>query len=516
MLETNTSEQKFWDAPASLRELTLSVRQAYYLCADRPMRTPKGARVQKPRSRYHPLHRENSNMLCSPFSRIVMFFLIMSCSTWLWWEELYHLSFLEIPETMVVVSHGSSSRKSSPSSLTESSSTALPDQPRRPFDESLYDTTKEFCVRWNIDTDHWWTHQPEWQVTHENQTHSCFGLIPNPEKRVFFRKLYELQFHSDCSNTLTKEMVNQGWGADLRGVFEGLAYAMAHHRPLQFYLRPGESWIYTVGPQAVINGTRQFINAEAAQTRACPSVNMECYFLPIGACPADPSDVMSTSDLSMLASDEGNAPQLPPLDSQQGGWFLEYATRTKSFLRQRVVEFLSHQPTLSPPCTVLHVRRADVVLNPFSNITRRYYPIEAYMQAGGSAIAPTILLLTDDQNAISEAQYKYRESDGYRWVFLNRTRHRGAEGGFENQIPSGDPVQEVAVLLATFRLVQQCNSIVHSFSSFPYYLRAIMQSNRGDNGAITKIDLDDANHGSNSVWKAGNDVFRNISRSYDV
>jgi len=75
----------------------------------------------------------------------------------------------------------------------------------------------------------------------------------------------------------------------------------------------------------------------------------------------------------------------------------------------------------------------------------------------------TILLLTDDQNAIEEALTQYPK---YHWVYMNRSRHRGAEGGFENHIPSDDPKQEVVVLLSTLQLVQHCDTLVHGKSGF--------------------------------------------------
>ena len=412
-------------------------------------------------------------------------FLLLYVIIWAWWKELQHT----LEGDMFV--------SADPPTATPPSR-----QPLLRFDASLYDTQHEFCVAWNVDTDEWWTHHPDWEVTYENATHYCFGPMVHTEKAAFMRNLYHIQFPAQCNNSYTREMVNQGWGADLRGVYEGLSLALEERRPVQFVLSLGIPWIYTVGPQAVIDGKRRFINEKAAETKACPSLNMECYFLPVSGCPADLRHVHPFGPV---------AKQGPPLDSQQGGWIFEYATRTKTILRERVYRYASSAISIRSPCTVMHVRRADVVINPFSNVTRRYYPIDDYIQGAQDVLQPNILLLTDDQNAISEAEYKFPQ---YHWMYLNRTRHRGAEGGFENQIPSGDPVHEVVILLTTFRLVRSCASIVHTFSSFPYYLRAIMQSNEGSEG-ITRIDLDDKNHASNSVWKAGNHAYMNVSKAYN-
>jgi hypothetical protein len=456
----------------------------------------------------------------------------------LWWEELRHgwmtsstMDFKSEQEQRRVgiprpAPPSPASTTSSTMSRPPASSTSDPTKKGiisvTPFNASLFDTSREFCVEWHIDTDDWWTHRPDWMVTIENETHYCMSPIQDQnvtdgaEKAQFLRNLYDNQFRNNCSNLHMLHMVNQGWGSDLRNVYHGLAYGMDQHRPVQFYLYPFDRrpWLYTVGPQATTsNGTREFVNQEAAdQKPACPTKNMECYFLPLTNCP--PFPVPEMHDPTPTQN----------LDSQKAGWYLEYATRTKTFLRYRIYRFITERaPAMRTPCTVIHVRRADVVINPFANVTRRYHPLEDYIDGAttrGTAFAPhktqllheNILLMTDDQNAISEAHFKYPR---YHWMYINRTRHRGAEGGFENQIPSGDPVEEVTALLAEFSLVRHCTSIIHTFSSLPYYLRAIMQSQHGTNG-VMKLDIDDDQHGTGTVWKAGNgESTRHISRAYD-
>jgi hypothetical protein len=322
--------------------------------------------------------------------------------------------------------------------------------------------------------------------------------------------------HNNCSNLHTREMINQGWGSDFGGIFRGLAYGMEQHRPVQFWLPGNSAWIYTVGPQAVVrSGTtlqRQFINQHAAQqTPACPSTNMECYFLPLCGCPILPGTVI----------EQRFDPATTHLDTEKGGWYLEYATRTRTFLRHRIYQFLADSAATSlirtTPCTVIHVRRADIVINPWGNATRRYHPMEDYINAAAGRddmiLHDNILLLTDDENAISEARFKYPQ---YHWMVLNRTRHVGARGGFENQIPSGDPVDVVALLAEITLATRHCTAIVHTFSSLAYYLRAAMQAAAAAHHGTTivKLDINDALHASNSVWKVGNAGSLNISRSY--
>jgi hypothetical protein len=373
--------------------------------------------------------------------------------------------------------------------------TALFDAPW--YESAGIDTTKEFCVEWHIDTDEWWTHQPDWIVTGENDTHYCLGpILDNPEKAQFFRDLYRNQFQNDCSRTHTRMMINQGWGSDLHGVFEGLAYGLELQRPIQFWLSYGP-WIYTVGPQATINGTRRFINGQVGQQKpACRSFNMECYFLPLSNCvPGGPYE-------------ETGIPENYYFNTPVAGWFLEYATRAKTVLRHRIFRYLADRrtaPAIVTPCTILHVRRADVVLNQeVSHDIRRYYPIADYINNANVAIPGAlhhnILLLTDDHNAIAEAEDQFPQ---YHWMYLNRTRHRGAEGGFENQIPSGDPVQEVVSLLAELDMARRCTSLVHTSSSFSNYLWAMLLNVHGVN-KLAKLAIDNDQERWNAFAAANN------------
>jgi hypothetical protein len=84
----------------------------------------------------------------------------------------------------------------------------------------------------------------------------------------------------------------------------------------------------------------------------------------------------------------------------------------------------------------------------------------------------TIVLLTDDANAIDEtALYP-----NYTWIYFNRTRYHGSEGGWEEHLPSRDPAQEMVVLLSSFRLVKLCGELVHTASNFGQYLYYEMRS----------------------------------------
>lgn len=365
-------------------------------------------------------------------------------------------------------------------------------------------TTKPFCVSWDVDTDAWWTHHPDWSVTAENATHYCFDLMRDPAKAQFFRQLYNLQFPTNCSDSVTMEMISQGFGSDYRSVYQGLTYALDHQRTVVMYLP--FPWIYAVGPQTWINGTRQFISPRAARTAACPEKNAECYFLNLTHCPADPNHAQPAYTYAA-----------PSMDNAKGGWILEYALRPQTWLRKRVYQYRS-TVQMERPCTVFHVRRADAALVIQKNdMTRRYHAMEEYVNAAAAAgvnasSRHNFLLLTDDANAIREALHKYPD---HHWMYLDRPRHKGPEGGFENQIPSGDPITEVVVILSELALAQHCDSIVHTFSSFSYLLRAMMMSVHGDNTRITAIDMDDPLHETNQVFTATNKHSVNLSKSYE-
>jgi hypothetical protein len=93
------------------------------------------------------------------------------------------------------------------------------------------------------------------------------------------------------------------------------------------------------------------------------------------------------------------------------------------------------------PCTVIHVRRGDIVMH--GKQSRKYHAISEYLNASAKTniqIHPNILILTDDHNAIGEAKTLYPE---YHWMSIERPRWKADEGGFERQLPSNDPIFEM-------------------------------------------------------------------------
>lgn len=318
------------------------------------------------------------------------------------------------------------------------------------------ETETHFCASWEVNTDDWWTHHPDWDVTYENDTTFCFSRIDNPRSE-FLRQIHASQFNNNCSKVHVRNMVSSGWGADMSHLSDGLLEAYQNGRPFQIGKRYNTSaWHYThFGDKA-----------------ACPKKDVSCYFLPH-------SDCQPRKDIEPLKTRTRRRDWIKKL------WVIWYATRPQQWLRRRIYDYLhSSGPHIETPCTAIHVRRADVVLH--SKQSRRYFAIKEYLDAIPNLEAGSnLLLFTDDANAIDEAHEFHPQ---YNWMYVNRTRFRGAEGGFESQIPSKDPVAEVVSLLAEFKLAKNCDALVHTKSGFATLLHGEMVSTGRD---INRIQIDD-------------------------
>ncbi|CAB9518395.1 expressed unknown protein [Seminavis robusta] len=302
------------------------------------------------------------------------------------------------------------------------------------------DKEEEFCVPWSQSADEWWVHKPDWEMGKENDTHYCFQRIQNVEKRELLVKLHHIQFEGNCSNTLTKRMWSSGWNADFMNVIDGFQHAVLNNRPMQVVDAP---WHY-----ADPFGAKPHFAAYKGIQPACKRGTMFCYFLPLSNCPAAPE-----GDKRVLL-------EKPFFDTITYQWYYEYATRRQTWLRKFVYDFRKRQ-AIKTPCTAMHVRRSDVVLHK-DQLKRQYFPIKDYMKNSYN-VQHNIFLLTDDANAIVEAQKEFPE---YNWMYMHRPRFRAFEGGFENQFPSKQPVFEVIMLLAIFEMVKSCNQLIHSESTF--------------------------------------------------
>jgi hypothetical protein len=148
-----------------------------------------------------------------------------------------------------------------------------------------------------------------------------------------------------------------------------------------------------------------------------------------------------------------------------------FVTRKQLWLRRAVFDYkelFKRESNWSEKsdCTVMHVRRGDVILD-----TRHYYPVSFYVEMipKEKLNDPNhyVFLLTDDSGAIEEAHEFF---PNIKWTYFNRPRHNGSTSGWEDHTPSGDPALEVIAILSAFDLVQDCSTLVHGTSGFTNYI----------------------------------------------
>jgi hypothetical protein len=92
---------------------------------------------------------------------------------------------------------------------------------------------------------------------------------------------------------------------------------------------------------------------------------------------------------------------------------------------------------------------------------RHYFKIQDYLDHVKEG--QNILLLTDDHSAVEEALHYHK---GRNISYIQRVRWKGPEGGFNGHLPSGDPIHEMAVILAELQLAQKCRALVHTRSGY--------------------------------------------------
>ena len=330
------------------------------------------------------------------------------------------------------------------------------------------------CFSWNNAkaADDWWTPRPWYHVTEETDDGFCFSHIEDAKKQNFMRLLAHNQFHGNCSNVISKSMASSGWGYDFTNLADALWMGMNEMRPVQMVLtglsgsKPGV-WFYA----GLKDGSKP----------VCQSTDMYCYMLNMTNCEAkkDKKDVIGLNREMRY---------LPGFELYKD-WLFEHETRMQSWLRKEVYDYSNTRIHMKTPCTVIHVRRSDIK----GHGNRKYHDIKDYVDnmnaLGHKRLHENIFLLTDDQNAIEEAQREYMYPDK-NWMHFNRTRFRGNEGGWENHFPSGDPKTEVVTLLSIYRAVTHCDSISKQWGNFGNSLLAQME--RSGNGNVTVADLGSA------------------------
>lgn len=365
------------------------------------------------------------------------------------------------------------------------------------------DITSPFCQRWSSSDaanrtlqpfDAWYTHHPNWIITKETEDMFCVEpyceegskSYPCPNDRRSnlvndFWRYYNNQFKSSCDKVHYRSMWSSGWSADFLNAQEGLIDATNNfHAPLVL----SAPWHYAA------------VKKDSTH-RTCSQADLTCYFLPYHNCGSlddicgyTPREFGITIDECTGTSVERitTFKILPDVEiwTERGFYAYQFLTRKQLWLRRAVFDFKrkfrkKHGP--ESDCSVIHVRRGDIIMH--EQHARKYYPISDYID-----LIPKeklndpnhkILLLTDDANAVKEAHEFYPNLS---WKYIDRPRHSGSSGGWENQTPSLNPSLELIVLMATFELAQDCSTFVHGHSGLSDYIWTHMAANAGEKRVV--------------------------------
>jgi hypothetical protein len=123
------------------------------------------------------------------------------------------------------------------------------------------------------------------------------------------------------------------------------------------------------------------------------------------------------------------------------------------------------------PLTAFHLRRTDVVLERRKHDIRQYFPLKDYLDACHAKKGDSIVLFTDDMSTIEELALHPEIN----FIYFQKERFRGTNGGFSGHVPSGNPMVEVVAILAELKLAAHCNVLVHTKSGFATLLEHIMR-----------------------------------------
>mmetsp|Transcript_21844 Transcript_21844/g.33181 ORF Transcript_21844/g.33181 Transcript_21844/m.33181 type:complete len:497 (+) Transcript_21844:44-1534(+) len=356
---------------------------------------------------------------------------------------------------------------------------------------------KTYCCAksWDDNLDEWWQHHPDWDISRETDDTYCFSPMANPERAKFLREtVYPLQWQSkecneeqsdleDSENScFAHHVINSGYSANL-GLL-GISFMTAifrNHSAFCLSKRyPDQRWLYS--NQRNANGTG---------TPICESGDMECYFLPITNCHAK---VKQHDGYDMdIVKQHGSRFDAPHIT-----WLRQYLTRPQLWLRHEIYKL--RKPFLqrlrqSSSCTVIHVRRTDVLLEGNWRKRRHYFALDDYLHVTRrypDIADKNILLLTDDQSTIDEL-HKYHNGTESQWTYLPRFRWRGTEGGMNGHLPSGDVKKEIIILLTELSLAGHCNRLIHGKSGFSQLIKQYMRVGNGTEDvyhkSITDFDI---------------------------
>lgn len=247
----------------------------------------------------------------------------------------------------------------------------------------IHDTVLSFCREWddnNFDVDNWWVHHPEWEEGPSNITHYCMQRIEDGDRVDFLRKVYNVEWHGNCSRAKQQYMVNSGYGASfttiLKPFYSGML-ASNFEEPFQMTRHwDGAVWLFST--------------KDNSSWAYCETHDMNCYLLPLSKCKPVYNGDASGNGVPNYRQD--SFARVTP-DNTQYSWLRRYMNRYKKIVRKQVTDTLHKEyPKANLPCTAMHVRRGDAGLPrpPF----RRYAAVSEYIEAGNIQPGDSIVLLT--------------------------------------------------------------------------------------------------------------------------
>lgn len=268
---------------------------------------------------------------------------------------------------------------------------------------------------------------------------------------------------------------NHGWGTDLLQFSLALETAWKNNNTMKVVNNDAEGWSYAVGyykdkdPASDFYTNKQKrqmswkVRQEELPKAVCPKKDLSCYFEDFPA--KSPVNNPTLCDAYLAAT----VPQ---------PWLQEKVTSLAE-----TVDLPSDKP-----CAVVHVRRADSVLNTGGWANRsntkplfRYVPLEEYFDRARDSLdrqgISEILLLTDSSTVIDDELPKLkstRDYEKYNFHFVERERFEASEGGWENHFPSGSAVKEVSAIKAEEFLASKCGMWIGTRSSFATMLQCAM------------------------------------------
>jgi hypothetical protein len=299
------------------------------------------------------------------------------------------------------------------------------------------DEGPEYCAPWEVDSDNWWLHHPDWEPSTENETAYCFAPIKDTEKATFLKELHDFQWTGNCSEVEKSCEVNSGFGASTGWLQDSFWHASKQSKPFQILLNGRPRWLYST--------------ANNASWAYCENKDTRCYYLPVSPCSRD----FVGNRNQHLTGPRPSRHQ----DKLRFHWMRHYLYRPKQHLRRKSFE-MRQSLNISYPCTTMHVRRGDVGagFQPF----RRFAAVQEYLDEAQAQEGDNIVLLTDAESTIQEAKMYH---PNYNWIYLDRPRHESIVK-FNNHLPSGDESAELLAIEVELRIASTCQKVVYGDSGF--------------------------------------------------